>query len=111
MTADFGLPNIPKGAYLALWAKVWKITAHEVKHMGGGPPLKEYFLVAMSDQFDAMSALRKRPTLRDADLTVVGEASPDDVEWLDVKDGEIFCVMPIFMTARQKRAPKRKPQR
>jgi DHA2 family multidrug resistance protein len=28
----------------------------------------------MSDQFAAMSALRKRPTLRDADLTVVGEA-------------------------------------
>ena len=92
-------------------AKVWKITAHEVEQMGGGPPLKEYFLVAMSDQFAAMSALRKRPTLRDADLTVVGEASPDDVEWLDVKDGEIFCVMPIFMTARQKRTPKRKPQR
>ena len=92
-------------------AKVWKIKAHEVKHMGGGPPLKEYYLVAMSDQFAAMSALRKRPTLRDADLTVVGEASPDDVEWLDVKDGEIFCVMPIFMTARQKRTPKRKPQR
>jgi hypothetical protein len=65
----------------------------------------------LSDQFAAMSALRKRPTLRDADLTVVGEASPDDVEWLDVKDGDIFCVMPIFMTARQKRTPKRKPQR
>jgi hypothetical protein len=36
--------------------------------------------------------------LRDADLTVVGEASPNDVEWLDVKDGEIFSVMPIFET-------------
>ena len=79
-------------------AKVWKITAHEVKHMGGGSPLKEYFLVAMSDQFAAMSALRKRPTLRDADLTVVGEASPNVVEWLDVKDGEIFSVIPIFET-------------
>jgi hypothetical protein len=89
-------------------AKVWKITAYE-EHMLGGPPLKQYFLVAMSDQY-ALSALRKRPTLRDADLTVVGEASPDDVEWLAVKDGEIFCVMPIFMTARQ-RTPKRKPQR
>jgi hypothetical protein len=90
-------------------AKVWKITAYE-EHMLGGPPLKQYFLVAMSDQYAALSALRKRPTLRDADLTVVGEASPDDVEWLAVKDGEIFCVMPIFMTARQ-RTLKRKPQR
>jgi hypothetical protein len=78
-------------------AKVWKITAHE-EHMGGGPPQKQYFLVAMSDQSAALSALRKRPTLRDADLTVVGEASPNDVEWLDAKDGEIFCVIPIFET-------------
>ena len=79
--------------------------------MGGGPPRKHYYLVAMSDQSAALSALRKRPGLRDADLTVVGEASLNDVEWLDVKDGEIFCVMPIFMTAQQKRTPKRKPQR
>jgi hypothetical protein len=78
-------------------AKVWKITAYE-EHMRGGPPQKQYFLVAMSDQFAALSALRKRPSLRDADLTVVGEASPNDVEWLDVKDGEIFCVIPIFET-------------
>ena len=78
-------------------AKVWKITAYE-EHMGGGPPQKQYFLVAMSDQFAALSALRKRPTLRDADLTVVGEASPNDVEWLDAKDGEIFCVIPILET-------------
>ena len=78
-------------------AKVWKITACE-EHMKGGPPRKQYFLVALPDQFAAMSALRKRPTLRDADLTVVGEASPNDVEWLDLKDGEIFCVIPIFET-------------
>ena len=61
-------------------AKVWKITAHEERmegpHIGGSLPRKQYFLVAMSDQFAATSALRKRPTLRDADLTVVGEASP-----------------------------------
>ena len=111
-------------------AKVWKITALYEELMKGGPPRKECFLVAMPDQFAAMSTLRKRPTLRDADLTVVGEASPDDVEWLEIKDGEIFCVMPILMTrsykrdpaqasgevedrqlARQKRTPKRKPQR
>jgi hypothetical protein len=52
----------------------------------------------MSDQSAALSALRKRPGLRDVDLTVVGEASPNDVEWLDLKDGEIFCVIPIFET-------------
>jgi hypothetical protein len=78
-------------------AKVWKITANE-EQMGGGPPRKHYYLVAMSDQSAALSALRKRPGLRDVDLTVVGEASPDDVEWLDLNDGEIFSVMPIFET-------------
>jgi hypothetical protein len=36
--------------------------------------------------------------LRDVELTVVGEASPNDVEWLDAKDGEIYCVIPIFET-------------
>jgi hypothetical protein len=78
-------------------AKVWKITAYE-EQMGGGPPRKHYYLVAMSDQSAALSALRKRPGLRDVELTVVGEASPNDVEWLDAKDGEIFVVMPIFET-------------
>jgi hypothetical protein len=28
-------------------------------------------------------------------MTVVGEASPDYVEWLDVKDGDIFCVAAV----------------
>ena len=60
-------------------AKVWKITGHE-EHMGGGPPQKHCYLVAMSEQSAALSALRERPGLRDADLTVVGEASPNDVE-------------------------------
>jgi hypothetical protein len=78
-------------------AKVWKITAYE-EQLVGGPPRKQYYLVAMSDQSAALSALRKRPGLRDVDLTVVGEASPNDVEWLDLKDGEIFCVIPIFET-------------
>ena len=78
-------------------AKVWKITAYE-ERMGGGPPLKKCFLVVMSDQFAAMSALRKRPTLRDANMTVVGEASPNEVEWLDLKDGQILCVVPMFET-------------
>ena len=81
-------------------AKVWKITAYEEQLRGGpgGPPRKHYYLVAMSDQSAALSALRKRPGLRDVELTVIGEASPNDVEWLDLKDGEIFCVLPIFET-------------
>ena len=82
-------------------AKIWKITAYE-EQMGGGPPRKHYYLVVMSDQSAALSTLRKRPGLRDVELTVVGEASPNDVEWLDAKDGEIYCVIPIFETRSSK---------
>jgi hypothetical protein len=81
--------------------KVWKITAYE-EQMGGSPPRKHYYLVTMSDQSAALSALRKRSGLRDADLTVVGEAFPNDVEWLDVKDSEIFCVVWSSSYAKRK---------
>ena len=92
-----GLPNIPKGAYLVSWPKSGKSPRMKSKWeaaLHGSTTT----LVAMSDQSAALSALRKRPGLRDIDLTVVGEASPNDVEWLDLKDGEIFCVIPIFET-------------
>jgi hypothetical protein len=55
--------------------KVWKIISSTKRD--GGRPLKEYFLVAISDQFAAMAALRKRRNLGDAELTVVGEAAPE----------------------------------
>jgi hypothetical protein len=74
--------------------KVWKIIA-STKSIDGGRPLKKYFLVAISDQFAARAALRKRRNLDDAELTVVGEATPEFVEWLDVKDGEILSVMEV----------------
>jgi hypothetical protein len=81
--------------------KVWKIIS-STKHIDGGPPLKEYFLVAISDQFAAMAALRKRRNLGDAELTVVGEATPEFVEWLDVQDGEILSVMAVSGPATAK---------
>ena len=75
--------------------KTWKIIA-TTKRLGGGPPLKEYFLVAISNQAAALDALRaKRPDLLDAELTIDGEATPEDVKWLDVQGGEIFCVMAV----------------
>ena len=75
--------------------KTWRIIAI-TKRLGGGPPLKEYFLVAISNQAAALDALRaKRPELSDAELTIDGEATPEYVKWLDVKGGEVFCVLAI----------------
>jgi hypothetical protein len=77
-------------------AKIWKILSYTKRMGGGGPPLKEYFLVAISDKQAALFALRtRRPDLEESDFTVVGEAGPDDVQWLDVKDDQIRCVMSV----------------
>jgi hypothetical protein len=77
-------------------AKVWKVISSTERMGGDGPPLKEYFLVAISDQKAALKALRyKRPDVERSELTIVGEASRDYVEWLDVKDGDVFCVLAV----------------
>ena len=78
-------------------AIVWKIITSTARMGGGGPPLKEYFLVAIADRDAALRALRyRRPDVEASTMTVVGEASPDYVEWLDVKDGDIFCVAAVL---------------
>ena len=77
-------------------AKVWKVISSTERMGGGGPPLKEYFLVAIADPDAALKALRyRRPDVEASTMTVVGEATPDYVEWLGVKDGDIFCVVAV----------------
>jgi hypothetical protein len=77
-------------------AKVWKVISRTERMGGGGLPLKEYFLVAISDQTTALRALRyRRPDVERSELTIVGEASADYVGWLDVKDGDILCVLAV----------------
>jgi hypothetical protein len=76
--------------------KVWKIVASTKRMGGGGPPLKEYFLVAIADRDAALAALQyRRPDVEASDIAIVGEASPDYVEWLDLKDGQILCVSAV----------------
>lgn len=79
-------------------ASTWKITA-TTEHTDSGPPLKEYFLVAIPEQTKALEALRARRNLSQTHqhLRVVGEAEPEFLDWLGVKDGEIFCVMPLSL--------------
>jgi hypothetical protein len=86
----------PKGRILDLMAKVWKVITSTKRMGGGGPPLKEYFLVAIAERNAALAALRdRRPDVAESELSIVGEASPDYVEWLDVKDGDILCVLAV----------------
>ena len=63
---------------------------------GGGPALKEYFLVAISDQSAALKALRyRRPDVEASKLTVVGETNTDNLEWLDLQEGQILCLAAV----------------
>ena len=75
-------------------ASGWKIIT-ATKRLGGGPPMKEYFLVAIADRDEAVKALRERRQLLDVQITVAGQASDEYLERLDVRPGEIFCVMPV----------------
>jgi hypothetical protein len=58
-------------------------------------PMKEYFLVAIADRDEAVKALRERRQLLDVQITVPGQATDEYLEWLDVRPGEIFCVMAV----------------
>jgi hypothetical protein len=73
--------------------KGWKITS--VTTRLGGAPLKEYFIVALEDRHEAVRVLRERKNLVDADITVIGEVSAKQLDWLDVRGGEIFSVLAI----------------
>ena len=72
----------------------WIIVAHR-KQEGTGAPLKEWYAVAMPDQVRAVETLRLRKNLLDATLTVDSEASPEYLDQLDVKDGQILSIMPL----------------
>jgi len=65
---------------------------------GGGPALKEYFLVAISDQSAALKALRyRRRDVEASKLIVVGETNTDNLEWkwLDLQEGQILCLAAV----------------
>jgi hypothetical protein len=62
--------------------KAWKIISSTPRMGGGGPPLKQYFLVATSNQSAALQALRdRRPDVEASQLTVAGETNTDNLEW------------------------------
>jgi len=75
-------------------ARGWIIIAHR-KQEDTGAPLKEWYAVAIPDRVRAAEALRSRKNLLDATLTVDGEASPEYLDQLDVKDSQILSIVPL----------------
>ncbi len=76
--------------------KIWKVISSTERMGGGGPPLREFFLVAISDQANALRTPRyKRPDIERSALSIVGEADSNYVEWLGVKDGDIVCLQAV----------------
>jgi hypothetical protein len=72
----------------------WKIIVY-TKRLGGGPPIQEFFIVAIADQAEALRVLRERKGLLDAEIQPQGEVTAADLEWLHVKGGEIFSVWEV----------------
>ena len=68
-------------------AKVWKVIAISYRERSP-PPLKRYFLVAITDQEEAVEALRIRRKLPEADVVMVGEATTSFLEWAGAGDIE-----------------------
>jgi hypothetical protein len=81
--------------YIRPMTKVWKIISSTPRMGGGGPPLKQYFLVATSNQSAALKALRyRRPDVEASQFTVAGETNTDNLEWqwLDLQEGQILVL-------------------
>jgi hypothetical protein len=48
----------------------------------------EYFVARTADRRSAISAVRRRPGTKDATIVALGEASPEDLSFLGLRDGE-----------------------
>jgi hypothetical protein len=89
-----GCPISPKSVYSAHDQSLENYLLYS-RHGWRGPPLKQYFLVATSNQSDALKALRyRRPDVEASQLTVAGETNTDNFEWqwLDLREGQILVL-------------------
>jgi hypothetical protein len=73
----------------------WKIVVNKRPKQIGGPPAREFYLVALPEKEAAVAVLRMREGYNDAELEVIGEAPAESIDWLDIKPGQVFCVSPI----------------
>jgi len=88
------LAGVDRARILGDMAKGWIIIAHR-KQEGTGAPLEEWYAVTIPDRVRAVETLRLRKNLLDATLTIDSEASPEYLDQLDVKDGQILSIVPL----------------
>jgi hypothetical protein len=91
--ARYALAIQGEGGIFLLMPTTWKIVV-ATESVAGGPRTVEYFLVAVPDQVAALIALRqRRPDLIGGDFSVEGEASPEFVEWLNAREGQVLSIV------------------
>ena len=73
----------------------WKIVAYRRPREIEEPSVREFYLVALPQKDAAIAVLRMRHGFDDAELEVAGEAQPQELEWLDIKPGQIFRVSAV----------------
>jgi len=76
-------------------ASAWKIVAYRRPREIEEPSVREFYLVALPQKDAAIAVLRMRHGFDDAELEVAGEAQPQELEWLDIKPGQIFRVSAV----------------
>ena len=69
----------------------WKIVVNKRPKEIGGPPAREFYLVALPEKEAAVAVLRMREGYNDAELEVIGEAPAESIDWLDIKPGQVLC--------------------
>jgi hypothetical protein len=73
----------------------WKIIAYRRPREIEEPSIREFYFVALPQKEAAMAVLRMRHGFDDAELEAVGEAQAEELEWLEIKPGQIFRVSAI----------------
>jgi hypothetical protein len=96
LVADFlALPGQTARLILGLMSSAWKIVAYRRPREIEEPSVREFYLVALPQKDAAIAVLRMRHGFDDAELEVAGEAQPQELEWLDIKPGQIFRVSAV----------------
>jgi hypothetical protein len=73
----------------------WKIIAHRRPREIEEPSVREFYFVALPQREAAIAVLRMRHGFDDAKLEVAGEAQSQELDWLDIKPGQIFRVSAV----------------
>jgi hypothetical protein len=95
LSLTFGFSGPAAKPILGSMPSAWKIIADRRPREIEEPSVREFYLVALPQKEAAIAVLRMRHGFDDAELQPAGEAQPQELEWLDIKPGQIFRVSPV----------------